>query len=221
MKALLGGLWKTVKEEMEEGGGRPWNQGWERKRGRESQGMEECLKWADGSARFWKQLRRRKLGLYIEPEQQTHWDLHHALVSLRSSAAPSPKPTKAYLGAKIQTPASWWMNNKAGIHLLNSSVESAVTKKVYIYLRDTQQTNSGVFCIRAGSKTAVRGDTSFRISVRSCIPAKRRCRRIYGASGLTGSHRKRDEALKRRFDRSPPNHCDRKAGWICSEKQLS
>lgn len=166
-------------------------------------------------------IRRRKLGLYIEPEQQTHGDLHHALVSLRSSAAPSPKPTKAHLGAKIQTPASWWMNNKAGIHLLNSSVESAVTKKVYIYLRDAQQTNSGVFCIRAGSETAVRGDTSFRISVRSCIPAKRRCRRIYGASGLTGSHRKRDEALKRRFDRSPPNHCDRKAGWICSEKQLS
>lgn len=52
-------------------------------------------------------IRRRKLGLCKEPEQQTHGDLHHALVSLRSSAAPSPKPTKAHLGAKIQTPASW------------------------------------------------------------------------------------------------------------------
>lgn len=71
-----------------------------------------------------------------------------------------------------------------------------MTKKVYIYLRDTRQTNSGVFCIRVGSETAVRGDTSFRISVRSCISAKRRCWRIYGASGLTGSHKKRDEALK-------------------------
>lgn len=46
-------------------------------------------------------IRRRKLGLYIEPEQQTHRDLHHALVSLRSSTALSPKPTKAHLGAKI------------------------------------------------------------------------------------------------------------------------
>lgn len=44
-------LWKN---EMEEGGGRPRLKSlWERKRG---QGMEECLKWADGSPWFWKQL---------------------------------------------------------------------------------------------------------------------------------------------------------------------
>ncbi len=47
------------------------------------------------------------------------------------------------------------MNNKAGIHLLNSSVESAVTKKVYIYLHDTRQTNGRAFRIKAGSETAV------------------------------------------------------------------
>lgn len=212
-----GSLGWTAKERD---GGRPWNQGWERARTRKSRngGMP---KMGRRFSPILETIRQRKLGLSIEPEQQTHGDLHHALVSLRSSTAPSPKPTKAHLGAKIQAPASWWMNNEAGIHLLNSSVESAVTKKVYIYLRDTRQTNSGVFCTRAGSETAVRGDTSFRISVRSCISAKRRCRRKYGASGLTGSHRKRDEALKRRSDRSPPNRCDRTAGWICSEKQLS
>ncbi len=47
------------------------------------------------------------------------------------------------------------MNNKAGIHLLNSSVESAVTKKVYIYLRDTRQTNGRAFRIKAGSEPPV------------------------------------------------------------------
>lgn len=142
-------------------------------------------------------------------------DLHHALVSLRSSTAWPPKPTKAHLGAKTQTPASWWMNNKAGIHLLNSSVESAVTKKsTFIYVTHGRPM-AEPFVSKPDRKQLY---TSFRISVRSCISAKRR---IYGASRLTGNHRKRDEALKRRSDRSPPNHCDRTAGWICSEKQLS
>lgn len=57
-------------------------------------------------ARFFSVLEPIKLGLCTELEQQTHGDLHHALVSLWSNATRPTKPTKAQLGAKIQSSAS-------------------------------------------------------------------------------------------------------------------
>lgn len=53
-------------------------------------------------------IRRRKLGLCKErSSRRTETYIMLSFYGLRSSAAPSPKPTKAHLGAKIQTPASW------------------------------------------------------------------------------------------------------------------